>query len=265
MKWIRVLVLGLLLVLLIPSSVLADSSEDVTVTATGYICEAPGGFTITYISDYEIGLSWIKGEDAENTMVRATYGRAPTGRSDGIEIYYGTGTYATHWISNVGLTGPIYYQAWSQAAGGIWEETGSSEEGNFMSASFLFIGLILLAGLLTAFAYKIRMLLFTMAAATAWLALGVWLLLSDSSNLQMSDTWTQIIGFVFVLMTIAVLTLQIRTDIRHEAQVRGRVGYPGAETESYTTWGPKQRKKKPTALERQADYAEMLKGRRGRR
>lgn len=264
MRWLGI---GLLVVLLLltPSSVLADSSEDVTVTATGYICEAPGGFTLTYVTDYEVGISWTKGADAVNTMVRVKYGEYPQTRADGYLVYYGEDTNFSD--SSVVLAGAEipYYRAWGQNAGGVWEESGTTEGGFFMSASFLFIGLILIAGLLTFFALRVGMLLWRLAAAMAWLGLGIWLLLSDSTNLQMSDTWTQVIGTVFILMTIAVLTLQIRTDIRHERSVRGKQGYPGAETESYTTWGPTKRSKKPTAVERQANYKETLREKLGRK
>lgn len=70
MKWLRLLILTLTLtLLLLPSSVSASTSAEVAVTATGYVCGAPGGLTLTYISDYEVGISWTKGEDAVNTTV----------------------------------------------------------------------------------------------------------------------------------------------------------------------------------------------------
>ena len=258
-KWFVVLVL--LEIVLTPTPVFAETSQDVTVTATGYVVGSPTELTLTYISDYEVGISWTKGEDAVNTMVRVKYGEIPQSRTDGYQVYYGEGTSSTD--PNIVLAGADipYYKAWSQNAGGVWEEFGISEEVNFMSASFLFIGMILIAVSLTAFAYKIRLILFTMAAASSWLGLGIWLLLSDSTNLQMSDTWTQVIGFVFVMMTIAVLTLQMRTDIRHEKSVRGNIGgYPGAASESWTEWGPKAKKKNLSAMERQTAYRKRIRG-----
>lgn len=241
MKWIRIGLLVLVLsgLLLLPQVVLAESSSDITITATGYVAGAPGGLTLTYVSDYEIGVSWTKGEDAVNTMVRIAYGRLPSSRTDGLELYNGTGTSATHWIGNVGLVGPVYYRAWSQNAGGVWEESGVSEEGNFMSASFLFIGFIALALALTLIALKVRLILFRMAAALGWLVLGVWLLLSDSTNLQMSDTWTQILGFLFLIMVVGVLSLQMITETKRELVDKSRPGFPGAGTSSWTEWGLK--------------------------
>lgn len=112
-------------ILLIPTSVLADTSADITVTAAGWVCGAPGGFTITYISDYEVGLSWAKGIEAEKTMIRAAYGRTPENRTDGYLVYYGDGVYCSDTAVSLDETAtPIYYRAWSQNANGVWEDEG---------------------------------------------------------------------------------------------------------------------------------------------
>lgn len=259
MKWILLAIL--VAFSLVSTPVLADTSADVTVTATGWIAGYPEGFTLTYVSDNQIDITWTKGEDAVNTMVRAAFGHVPEDISDGYQVYYGDGE--SYSDTSLTLAGPeiIYYRAWSQNADGVWAPlfaSGDTEE--FMSASFLFIGFILIAAFLSWFAYKVRMLIFSMVAAMSWLGLGTWLLLSGSTNLEMSEVWTQIFGFVFIVMTIGILTLSMRTSIRHEAKVRGKLGYPGAETESWQTWGPSKRNRKPTASERQAEYKETLKG-----
>jgi hypothetical protein len=122
-KWLAILallILGLVLGV-IPAS--ADTSAEVTVTATGWVCGAPGGFTITYISDYEVGLSWAKGAGAVNTMVRAAYGRMPESREDGYLVYYGDREYCSDTAVSLDETAtPVYYRAWSQNIGGAWEE-----------------------------------------------------------------------------------------------------------------------------------------------
>ena len=129
MRWHIQLCL-VLLALLIPTPVQAatSSSANITITATGYICNAPGGFTITYISDTELELSWTPGVGANNTMVRAAYGREPESRTDGYLVYYGNATVASDTALNLDeVASPIYYRAWSQSASGAWEETGSSD------------------------------------------------------------------------------------------------------------------------------------------
>lgn len=129
---------------LVPTQVLAETSAEVTVTATGYVCDAPGGFTVTYISDYEVGLSWTKGDGAENTMVRAKYGSMPESREDGYLVYYGNGNYTSDTgVSLDETASDIYYRAWSQNSNEVWEEEGT---GSFWENIYVVtIGLIVLA------------------------------------------------------------------------------------------------------------------------
>ena len=143
-RWL--IVLGLLaLWLMFASPVLADTSAEVTVTATGYVVGAPGGFTLTYISDYEVGISWTKGEGAENTMVRAAVGRLPESRTDGYLVYYGDGTSTSDFSNNLDvLDAPVYYRAWSQNTDSLWEEVGSSDFVAGVGVTVLAISIIVL-------------------------------------------------------------------------------------------------------------------------
>jgi len=246
MRWIAVLMLVLGL-LLIPVVVRADTA-DVTVTAQGYICAEPGNFTLTYVSDYEIGISWKKGEDAVNTMVRAAFGRLPEDRTDGYQVYYGDGTSCTDTALSLATPEIVYYKAWSQNADGQWSELfASADTEGFMSASFLFIGLIGLAGMLTYFAWRRRHVLICMAASVSWLALGTWLFFGDVTNLQLEETWTQLIGWVFIMMTFACLLFLMDVEIQYEA--RGR---------KWTEYGEKPRERPPRSYE---EYARRLRER----
>ena len=218
------------ILLLTPLSVArAESTAHVVITAQGFICAAPGGLTLTYIDDFTIGISWVKGAGSTNTIVRAGYGHLPVSRTDGYQVYYGPDETVTD--TSAALTGVdvIYYRAWAQTPAGLWEEIGSTAntEG-IMSASFLFLGLILLAVLLTFIAVKVNLMLFRIAASISWLALSAWTLTSGSTNLSISSTWTQLLGFVFVLMVIAPLTLQMVTEVHREAS-----GH------AWTEWGKK--------------------------
>ena len=129
--WVILLVLGLCLM---PSTVLAQDEDtaDVTITATGMVVDAPGGFTVTYISDYEIGLSWTKPEEAEKTMIRAALGREPTNPepgeepTDGMLVYFGEDTSCTHWTNLETTSVPMHYKAWCQTASGDWGTLHSS-------------------------------------------------------------------------------------------------------------------------------------------
>ena len=81
-----------------------------------------------------------------------------------------------------------------------------------MSASFLFIGMILLGGILTYLAYKIKFILLSILAATSWLAFGLFVLLSGAQNLDVSDSWVQMLGILCIAMAFVPLALMVRTE-----------------------------------------------------
>jgi len=221
-RWLGVVLLALLL-WLIPVGVLADTSQNVTVTATGYVCNAPGGFTLTYVSDYEVQLSWVKGDGAENTLIRAAIGRVPTDRTDGMEIYYGDGTTTSSWINMETLSDPVYYRAWSENAAGIWEEVGASDfiEGVTMLL-FAFIALAL--GLFIAtFALKSGRRILAFASAGAWMLLGVY---SYTKFLAVWDIYYSLfwlsMGLVLVCVLIPVILREkIEGDLSPEVDEYG--------------------------------------------
>ncbi len=129
-KWLRAVIpmAAVLVTVLLPRTAMAATSAQVTVTASGFVCDAPGGLTLTYISDYEVGISWVKGANAAKTMIRAAYGRVPSSRTDGYLVYYDIGTSTSDTGVSLDETAtPVYYRAWSQNAGGGWEDTGASD------------------------------------------------------------------------------------------------------------------------------------------
>ena len=191
------------------------TSANVTIYATGYVIAAPGNFTMYYVSDFELGLSWEKKPGANNTMVRCAVGRAPENRTDGELAYYGNGTNASYW-TNVGYAGPVYCTAWHENESG-WG-TYAEEDGNFMSMSFLFLGMILMAGFLTFFSLKRPEMLIRLAASFMWLAMCFWILLGSNTNLDLDDPWTILIGAVFVIMAFVPLVFQMTTEVRREGK-----------------------------------------------
>jgi len=196
-KWLRVVLLVLLL-WLIPVGVLADTSQEVTVTATGYICAIPGGFTLTYINDYEVGISWIKGDGAENTMIRAAYGRVPESRTDGYLVYYGDGTTASDTGVNFeeGVS-DVYYRAWSQNAAGVWEEIGVSD---FMENPYMLLAV--LAGLALGF---LALSIIFKKGFLSFAAAGVWVVASIYCFGRALEYWDVYfsLGFLFMAFVLA--------------------------------------------------------------
>ena len=63
----------------------------------------------------EGNLSWTKGDGAWKTMVRRKTGGYPADRTDGVQVYFDTGTS----VSDMGLTPDTlyYYRAWSYVTG----------------------------------------------------------------------------------------------------------------------------------------------------
>lgn len=211
----RVLLGFLLIVALLlgsPASVEAETSADVTVTAVGYICEAPGGFTVTYISDYEVGLNWTLGAGAENTMVRAAFGRMPEDRTDGYLVYYGDGTGTTDWVNMETLSVPVYYRAWSENPSEVWEETGST--GQVEGISMILIALIVLAlGLLTTSFWQRKLWLF-LATGLTWFGLGMYGLVIQDTDVG-DILW--IVGMVGIAMMLLSFLAPFWLRERYEA------------------------------------------------
>ena len=132
-----------------------------------------------------------------------------------------------------------------------------------MSMTVLFCAVLVLALALTFLSRRTHDILLRIGAALCWLASLVYLLVGGDSSLVLSNPWIQVLAFALAVMVIVPLTWQMKSDISHERQVRGKLGYPGAETESWQDWGPKKKNIKQTTLERQADYKARL--REGRR
>jgi len=136
-----------------------------------------------------------------------------------------------------------------------------------LTADTLFIGLIILACMLTLVALKANLILFRVGAAISWIALA-FLFLTGALGTAIATPWTQVVSFAFVVMAIAVLLLQMRTETTYEARgrKRGEFGMAGdTESTSYSGWGPKPKKHKSTSAERQEAYKQELRARRSRR
>jgi hypothetical protein len=73
---------------------------------------APTNFLATPFNNTQIDLSWTKDIGANRTLVVRKLGNFPTDYSDGILVYFNTGTT----ISDTGLSPNImyYYRAWSE-------------------------------------------------------------------------------------------------------------------------------------------------------
>lgn len=206
-------VLGILLGLLLtvtPTQALASDPE-VEIKVSAWIVGAPSNLILTYISDNEVRIEWIKGVGAVNTMVRVKFGSPPQDRNDGYLVYYGENSTCFDRTIDLTMAQIPIYRAWSQREDGNWENIGTTGEANFMSQSFLFIGLIVLALGVTAASFWRRSIVLSMGAALSWTALGL-LLLNSSTILgpyTLGDDWVQVLSLLLFSMAAGCLLYYI--------------------------------------------------------
>jgi len=170
---IALILVGICWALLLPSPVQADTSQNVTVTAAGYICEVPGGFTLTYISDHEVQITWTKGDGAAKTMIRAKYGSYPEDVDDGYLVYYGDGESCSDTAVSLDETATaVHYRAWSEDEYGAF--TAEWVEGTMEGIGVTLIALVVLTlGLTVTGFWQRRVWLFVMAGL-AWFGFGIY-------------------------------------------------------------------------------------------
>jgi hypothetical protein len=174
MRWLRILLLSVLIsgCLLVPVAAQA-ANPVVTIHVSAWVVGAPSGLVITYVSDTQVDLEWVKGAGAAKTMVRAKYGSMPTSRTDGYEVYYDTGTSCSDTGVNFEESAStVYYQLYSQNGAGAWEDEGVS--GFLENPNMLLIALIVLALGLTVTGYMLKKSFLAFAATGAWFVLAIY-------------------------------------------------------------------------------------------
>lgn len=194
----------------ISNVVQANTSHSVVITAYGYICDLPGGLTISYISDYEVGLSWMKGNGSTNTMIRSSLYGYPSNISDGSLVYNGNGTFCVDDVNIIDNN--LYYRAWAQGSTGIWTGLYISKEESLMSQSYLFMGMIVIAIAATYFAFKTTAVLIRLGAATSWLSV-ILFVMSSSKTLVFTNPWVVSLFMGVFCMVVGVLLLYAGKEI----------------------------------------------------
>jgi hypothetical protein len=203
MRWL--LLLPLLLIWLLPIGVaLAGSPTDVvTINAYGYIVASPSNLVLTKVNDHQVDVSWVKGWDATNTMVRAKYGAIPTDVGDGYQVYYGAGTTASDFSVNLDMDDTtIYYKAWSQRADLVYEGSIFGIFSSIRGIGMTLIALILLPIALLTLAYVFKRPTLTWASAICWVVLSVYSYQQATKPLWTTVDIYNILFLVSVLMTL---------------------------------------------------------------
>ena len=130
----------------------------------------------------------------------------------------------------------------------------SVDTGVTASVELMFLCLIVLAGILSFFAWKLAFLPVSLAAGLSWLALSVLAFVYPERIAfgDITEGWVAILGAVFILMAFSVFLLQMKSDVQHEAEVRGQM----------LRWTTRERPPKmdngKSSAERQRDYRKRV-------
>lgn len=231
----------LILICLIPvGKTYAASSQDISIIAYGYIIEPPGGFAYTYISDYELGLSWTPGNGSVNTMVRVGYGSFPANQSDGFLVYYGNNSSCIDTNYNMYWDQIPFYVAWSEDPFGDFSLISASQEVNIMTQSAIFFGILALASVATFFSFKTNLILFRMSAAIGFLTLLLFVV-SGNKALVLTNPWVISLFFTIFCLVMSILLL-----------------YAGREIDQYGRMVKKEKDKRSESQKSQDNYQRYL-------
>ena len=102
------------------SPVQAATSQDVTVVAVPNFegLGKPTNFTLTRISDKQVDITWTKGQNAINTLIKAKMGAYPSDKDDGYQVYFGPDTSFSDTALDLDeMSVLMHYRAWSEALG----------------------------------------------------------------------------------------------------------------------------------------------------
>lgn len=164
MRWIiwPLRVLAILFFACAPvAPVFAGTVADVNLFATPLYGSGILSFTITYVSDTQLDLSWTVGANVTNVMVRSSYGKYPNDitsanqtPSDGSLVYYGPllafSDTSMDFENNFGMR--LYYRAWAQRPDGTWFV--NSKSGWKESSIMTLLAVIAIAGILSFLGFK---------------------------------------------------------------------------------------------------------------
>lgn len=266
-KWfvsLTIIIVALISGLLLhPISALASTTADVTITATGIVVGSPGGFTVFYISDYEVGLLWTKPVGAVNTMVRAKYGSYPDDPphghipTDGYLVYYGGLSLASDTAVNLDETVTIiYYKAWSETASGVWSSFASS--GTMEAPIMTLIGLFILCGIMSFVSAKSSYYILKVICGFCWcLLLAYWVKYPPSIVTAGSEVHTMGV-VIFIGIAVAFFFFPMwAPKFQNGQELGGRFRLPFMSTEEQEE-EERQRRHLPTRNERVSEYRERL-------
>lgn len=111
-----------------------------------------------------------------------------------------------------------------------------------LTGDAVFIGLLILGMFMFLFAGKRRNVLVSLGTFIIWFSLGLWLFFSASAPIGFGETWKDVLGWGFLVLSVMPLVFHMDVEVQHEAAGK-----------RYTKYGAEPREKGPTAYEAYRD------------
>lgn len=222
--WIRIIVVALivLLQLIIPTSAFASTSVNVNVVGRGSTGDAIIDFTVTPVGYNQLDFAWGYSGNTTGIMIRGKYASYPddipdifTEPSDGFLIYSGNGTMSS-WYFDENIS-DLYIKAWGANNNGTWlfePDTGVKQ------SMIAFIGLIILAALLSVIPlWKPNMVLAAMASGM-WLVLLYYNLNNPFEGMPNGSAGSEALVMVFMVGIVGIPLVTILRQNNDRKQER---------------------------------------------
>lgn len=222
-KILRILMVIMVISICCVSPVMAGTSTDVVIWATPSLSTGIIGFTVTYISETQLDLTWGFGAGVDNIMIRAKYGAYPddipdedTAPTDGYLVYYGSGVSVSDTSMDFDTNlGTLYYKAWAQKVDGHWYVTTST--GSKESEVVILILLFGFGLAISGWAIARKDTVIAVIASAVWLATISYTRAYPIGNMTTGDTADTAILAALIGLMILVPVISFRLNKKEEA------------------------------------------------
>jgi Na+/melibiose symporter-like transporter len=101
-----------------------------------------------------------------------------------------------------------------------------------ITGDYFLLSMVFLAIFFTWWSDKRKNILVAMVSFMMWFSLGMWLFFSSSPPIALGETWADILGWAFLVLSLLPWLLQMDIEIKHEAQGKRwtKYGQPPKET-----------------------------------
>ena len=207
---------------LIPVVVMADTSVSVTVTAVPIVSGGISNFTIVYVSDTQLDLSWTLYGSAVNIMIRGKYGDYPddipninTAPSDGYLVYYGSGNSVSDTSMDFDQSlGILYYRAWAQKGDGTWVLAPSEgwKESEVLTLLLLFGFGLILSYVAIRTKEQVTALVLAFVASAIWLTCIIYTRANPIGNMTTGDNADNaiLVALIALMVLVPVITWRVK-------------------------------------------------------